>query len=374
MFRIQMLPVRHGDCLLVEYGDAAAPHRVLIDAGPYYAFDDVAGRIDELATSGLTFELFVITHVDTDHIDGAIKLLGARPEDIRFRDVWFNSWLHLRPERYLSSNAGDRLGPVHGEMLSALIEKHKLPWNEAFGGGPVSTGKTGTLLVKELPGQLKLTLLSPRPEELLALETPWAAEVRKKGFEPGSREGALAYLRRQANYRPPRDRLGDEKPDIRRLAEKPFSEHETPTNASSIAFLAEYQGTTCLFAGDAQPSVLEKTLKALPTYQLGRKLKVDALKVSHHGSRGNTSHDLLRMMECSHFLISSDGSGNANHPHPETIARLIQESPAGTQLWFNYRSDETKIWDDEFLKKRYKYEAHYPQDRDDGLVVALSEE
>ena len=31
MFRLEVLPARYGDCLWIEYGDAAAPRRILID-------------------------------------------------------------------------------------------------------------------------------------------------------------------------------------------------------------------------------------------------------------------------------------------------------------------------------------------------------
>ena len=33
MFRITMLPAEDGDCLLIETGEDAAPHRILIDGG-----------------------------------------------------------------------------------------------------------------------------------------------------------------------------------------------------------------------------------------------------------------------------------------------------------------------------------------------------
>ena len=46
MFKIEMWPAGHGDCLYIEYGEPAAPKRVLIDAGPYYAFKGLAKRID----------------------------------------------------------------------------------------------------------------------------------------------------------------------------------------------------------------------------------------------------------------------------------------------------------------------------------------
>ena len=372
MLKIQMLPVRHGDCLLIEYGDPGASHRVLIDAGPYYAFEDVTQRIDALADSGLTFKLFVITHVDTDHIDGAIKLLGARPEGISFDDIWYNGWMHLSPERYRSPEPEDRLGPVHGEMLSALIDTHNLPWNCAFDGRAARVTSDGSLPVVTLDGDLTLTLISPTQEELSKLEDVWPEQVRRYGFEPGSREEALEKLRKDARRRPPPDRLGGGRPDIPSLAKERFKEHVTETNASSIAFLAEHRGKSCLFAADAQPYVLEKTVQRLLAERGETRLQIDAVKVSHHGSRGNTSPALLRLLSCKHFLISTDGSGSSNHPHAETLARIVQECGPGVELWFNYRSDETKIWDDAYLKRRHEYQTHYPKEGEEGITVPLS--
>lgn len=371
MFRVEMLPVRHGDCIFLEYGAAADPHRVLIDAGPYYAFDDVSDRIDQLASSGLTFELFVITHIDADHIDGAIKLLGEHAQGVSFQDVWFNDWHHLRPGRQYSSAPADKLGPPHGEMLSALILERHLPWNVAFAGQPVSIEASGALPVKRLTGGLKLTLLSPSPQELANLDRVWEDEVRKWGLEPGSRQAVLERLRKDARYQPPPDLLGESRPDIRSLAKNRFAEHITESNASSIAFLAEYEGKRCLFAADAQPSLLARSLSRLSEYVPGKKLHLDALKVSHHGSRGNTDPALLRMLECKHFLISTNGAGRPRHPHAETISRIIQECGPNVELWFNYLSDTTEVWDDEGLRKRYQYVTHYPETEQGCMSLGL---
>ena len=370
MFTIEMLSAGHGDCLLLEYGDATAPHRVLIDAGPYYAFKECAWRIDTLVSSGLGFELLVVTHVDTDHIDGAIKLLDAPPTGIHFDDVWFNTWRHLRPGRSQTTDQADKLGPVHGEMLSGLIDLRKLPWNKAFGGGPVSLGEGAALPVKKLGGGLTLTLLSPSPEELLALEAVWQADVVSQGLEPGNRDDALKKLEKDARYHKPKDLLGDETPDMDKLLKTKFEEHMTESNASSIAFLAEYGDKSCLFAADALPSTLAASVKRLLKDRQEQKLHVDAVKVSHHGSRGNTSPELLRLLDCRHFLVSTNGAGKSAHPHAETIARIIKECGPGAELWFNYRSDENKVWDDQILIKRHQYVPHYPEE---GLVVPLSD-
>lgn len=365
MFRIEMLPAGHGDALLVEYGDAAAPHRVLIDTGPFYAYPSFAQRILDLGSSGQTLELLVVTHVDTDHVDGAIKLLAAAPTGITLRDVWFNGWQHLVPGR------AEKRGPVQGEMLSALIED-RLPWNVAFAGQAVTVKKGQPLPVRPLEGGLTLTLLSPEWKDLTVLNTHWEKEVRTAALDPGSRQQALDKLLKSPRYRP--RRAGP--PDVGALAAERFDEEgKTPSNASSIAFLAEYDGKTCLFAADAQPSRLVDSIKALLRERGERRLKVDAVKISHHGSRGNTSPELLSLLDCKHFLISTNGGGGfrSPHPHPQTIARIVTACGPGVELWFNYCSDLTRPWDDPGLKRRNEYETHYPPDGQEGLGVSVSD-
>jgi beta-lactamase superfamily II metal-dependent hydrolase len=373
MFHIEMLPAGIGDCLLVEYGDSCTPHWLLIDAGPYMAFKECAARINVLASSGLRLELLAVTHIDNDHIDGIIKLLDAPPAGIHLGDIWFNAWRHLRPERFRSSDQVDTLGPVQGEMLSARILECGLPWNDAFGGGPVSTGASPVLHTKELDGDLTLTLLSPRPEELLALEGTWEKVVRNAGLDPDSREEALEVLSRDTRYQALEDTLGEEIPDMDTLLKKRFSEHRTKSNASSIAFLAEHGGKSCLFTADAQPSILVASVNRLLQQRQEKTLHVDAVKVSHHGSRGNTSPTLLSLLDCRHFLVSTNGAGKSAHPHAEAIARIISKCGPNIELWFNYRSDENKIWDDPDLARQYQYVTHYPPKGQEGLVVPLSE-
>ena len=367
MFRIEMLPAGHGDSLLIEYGDAAAPHRVLIDAGPFYAYKSFAQRISDLASSGQTFELFVITHVDTDHIDGAIKLLGAAPSGITLRDVWFNGWDHLMPGR----KGKKERGPVQGEMLSALLKDNKLPWNAAFEGQAVTAEKGLPPPVKPLDGGLTLTLLSPEWKELINLNAQWATEVRAAGLEPGSRDKALEKLNKSPRYRP--RRAGP--PDIRALAAERFEEERSKTNASSIAFLAEYDGKRCLFAADAQPYRLVDSIQALLRQRGERRLKVDVVKLSHHGSRGNTSPELLKLLDCKHFLVSTNGGGGFKppHPHDEAIARVIEQCGPDVELWFNYCTKLTEPWNNPGLMQQHHYKVHYPEEGQEGLVVPVSE-
>src|SRR5438045_2654939 len=105
-----MLPAAQGDALWIEYGDPQRPRRVLIDGGTASSWQDgLRTRIESVPRDERHFELLIVTHIDADHIDGALALLTEESLDASFGDVWFNGWRHL-PETPLES-----LGPIEGE-------------------------------------------------------------------------------------------------------------------------------------------------------------------------------------------------------------------------------------------------------------------
>ena len=363
LFKIEMLPAGYGDCIYLEYGNPDFPHRILIDGGPYYAFQPLAERIKEMAKFDFTFDLLVVTHVDSDHVDGIVKLLGSNVSNLKngVGDIWFNAWKHFEKD------PEDLLGPLQGEMLSSLIEENELTWNQAFDDKAVANPNSSTLIRKDLPGGLKLTLLSPTKEELAKLKTVWIREVRKAGLEPGSRDQVLQLLSEDLRLQP-KDLLGEKSFDVSSLGSSQFEAEDSRTNASSIAFLVEYEGKKFIFAGDAHPDVMTASIKQFLDQRGEQSLKIDGFKLSHHGSKNNTSPDLLNLLCCKKFFISSNGS-RYQHPDPETVARIIKQNGPGVELFFNYNSTENSIWSDRTLQQHYRYKACYPPKRKEGLTI-----
>ena len=156
--RIEMLPALHGDCLFVEYGDSIRTRRLLIDGGPIATYRHLAARLDALPAGDRRFELVVMSHVDTDHVEGIVRLLANQPLPMRVIDLWFNGWSHL-------TSGGRVLGGKQGEFLSALIVRRfeEGQWNGAFSGQAVVVPDDGALPERTLAGGMKLTLLSPTP-------------------------------------------------------------------------------------------------------------------------------------------------------------------------------------------------------------------
>lgn len=373
MFNIHFLPADHGDCIWIEYGNGQETHRVLIDAGTQHSFAHLEKKIRDLTEDPLNFELFVITHVDADHIGGSLELLRKIKrlgKKIVFRDIWFNGWKHLVPE--------DLQGDLQGELVTNHLERRKLPWNSDFEKGAVIVPPDGDLPVRILPGGMRLTLFSPSREKLDLLHDRWEETILEAKLKLGGVKDKEEFFEGEEAG----DALGDEMPDVNALADADFKGGDrTVANGSSIAFLAEYDdGETpksCFFTGDAHADMLIESIVRLDAKDHRIKdlrLRTDLLKVSHHGSKNNISNDLLNRLDCSNFLFSTNGQ-QFKHPNPEGVARVIKYGRPSNgddpKLYFNYRSIYNEIWDDDDLRKQYDYRTEYPPKGKEGIVIEL---
>lgn len=332
---IEMLPAGHGDGLLLRYGKKGhAPARMLIDGGPYYTYDNLMRRLLQLPADDRVFEALVITHIDADHIDGVIRLLQEDLPSlgIQFNDVWFNG-----TEQMNQVMGADALGAKQGEYLQALITKKGLAWNRVFDGGPILARPDRPVT---LPSGAKVRVLSPNKVKLVALLENWSSVIADEGYTTGDVDEALKRLAKDKRLRP-----FDEKLDL--LGDGEERTDDTPdrslANGSSIAFVLEVGRRKVLLAGDAHHDVLVTSLDHFPGP--GKRLKIQALKLAHHGSIANLSTALLDRLDCTNFLISTNGS-YFDHPDNMCIETII-EAVDGANLWFNYATEKTTRWLDE---------------------------
>ncbi|SFR92021.1 hypothetical protein SAMN05428960_3196 [Mitsuaria sp. PDC51] len=377
VFRIELLPARHGDCLLLSYGDAARPHRVLIDGGPIGAYGALSARLAALPEDQRELELLVITHVDGDHIEGCLKLLN-HPELATFRDIWFNGWPHIAqelkepppaPRQAPSDEAGiHQRSAMQGTEISVRIDGRQ--WNAAFEGAPVFVPATGPLPVRELPGGLRLTLLSPTLDKLVKLRTAWSRALERAEVDPANEAALRARLDGRAAYRASGARLRptpDQMMSSAALALGPMD--DAVANGSSIAVIAEYAGRRLALLGDAHAPTLAATLGRLAAATGAATLRLDAVKLAHHGSAANLSPELLGRIECGTWLVSTDGS-LFQHPDDEAIHAVVRQVP-GARLFFNYRSDRTAPWGEPAMRAAHGHQAFYPRDPAAGIALDL---
>ena len=363
--RIEMGRALHGDCLFVEWGGANGKHRMLIDGGPIGAYEALERRIATLPADERLFELMVLSHVDTDHIEGMVRLFAEPAEKWPFKvkDVWFNGWRHMDEE--------DTLGGRQGEFFSALLQYRLRPgaWNGAFKGAVVVPA-SGPLPVVPLDGGMKLTLLSPTRQKLDKMREAWRKDLKASGIKPGDVDAAWEELGSQKKYLPDEGLLASSNSSIAEILKRQFKADNAAANGASIAFLAEHAAGSCLFLADAHPDVVTASLKRLLAERGAKRLKVDAVKVAHHGSKNNTDEDLVSLIDSPRFLFSTSGA-QFKHPDEEAIARII-DSAGGrpVTLYFNYVSEFNKRWQQRALQKEHKFSAVY-NEGEGPLVISV---
>lgn len=384
---IVVYPAKNGDCFLISYGEQEKEQKhLLIDCGyadtiKNYLKEDLT-RIDK---KGEILEKLILTHIDADHIQGAIRLLKDNNSQkfIEIKEIWHNTFRHLFEKKQLrihknqekileqiiqrgypakkSEIKGEQeISAEQGTTVGALILRGGYSWNSDFDRNAICTDFQREIIVDE---KAKLLLLSPNKEKLEKLKNLWKDELQRYGvnYDSGSSEFyddafemAMTWEKEMPKKRP--TRISAVKETIEELLQLPFEEDTTPTNGSSIAFLLQIQEKKILFLADAHPDLIVQSLKE---YQKDGIIMFDFIKVSHHGSFNNVSKDLLEKIDAPKYLISTNG-GRHNHPDKETIAHIISRpSDFHRKIYFNYVTDNSKYFDRDDWKKTYNYSIHY---------------
>jgi beta-lactamase superfamily II metal-dependent hydrolase len=359
---VEVLPASYGDCIFVTAPVDGGEYRILVDTGPDDAtWHRLAARIGEIepdSSGRRRIDLVIVSHIDHDHIGNSVRLLEDESLALDVGDVWFNGQRHL----------GVR-GVEEAEALTDVLGDRwdRLPWNAAFAGDAVkvpdqaedASGSYATIATT--PGHPTITVLSPSQRELDALAATWDSEIARLT----ARESNTTVERRAD--------LSASLQDLERVAGTPFREDRSRTNRSSIAVLIEHHGAGVLLGADAVPKLLGRNLVRLINDRIDDPPVIDAFKVCHHGSRGNTMDELIRLLVqvgTRHYLISTDGT-RFGHPDDEALARVVCHGGSGTQLWFNSPAAGTQRWIDRAAQPDAKFLAHAPTDTTSGTRLVL---
>lgn len=326
---------------------------MLVDTGPDECWPALKTRLAAIPTDSKgrrKLDLVVISHIDHDHIGAASDLFADKTLNLVFEDVWFNA----------PKMPADR-GVAEGNALAALLgaAAGKLPWNRAWAGRHAVTGAdAGFLQVAGKRGKPTITLLSPSPTALGAQFKVWDQAVAEVG-------------KAEADAIPPSAREVW-RPNLEALASRVTPTDRAAANGSSIALLLEHKGVSILLGADAHPTVLAPALRSLAASRLlPAPLEVDVFKLCHHGSRANTTLDLLSAVKAKHYVVSTNGA-IFGHPDDEAIARVILHGGQEPRLWFNYRTAKTSKWSTPELQQASAYETTLPQPGSTGIRIDLT--
>ena len=323
-FQLKILQAAHGDSVLIQGDFDGQPRNILIDGGPAktYQYHIYSGELKEvlqgIKDKKQRIDLLILTHVDDDHIAGLLSAFDNDGLLAQLTDkVWFNSGklifehFNKTPDAsnfvYLKGNntiVGEARATSIGQGVDFEGEiSAKGIWHQKL----IMAGKVH----KEFG--IKFTILSPTEKKLKSLLTVW----KKKS--PESLTGA-----KKGDYDKKFDTIldGDN-----------FEEDGSRTNGSSIAFIFEYNEKSLLLLGDAHNKIIVNSLEQLG-YSEQNPINVDYVKLSHHGSKKNTSIELLKMLDCNNFIFSSNTEIHSL-PNKTTIARIVTQKPQANLL-FNY--------------------------------------
>lgn len=389
MINIEVFPASYGESILVSLGEADVKN-ILIDCGFVSTYNNhIKKRLLELAKNGQVIDLFVLTHFDADHIRGAISFLKENGSDsksniIRIHDIWINMLRHVRvssnkmglsdqdkmklktilKKRYpieLFNRYADYISSSDSLTLSKLICNGNYENNKSFNGDLIVVNNETNVV--NLDGGIKIKILSPIVDKIEELNKLWVKELLKLGLKTNfDNNGELseAFEKLLVNIIPNINRgllrnCSNEKDIVKVLSENDvFLEDTDAVNGSSIAFILEYEEKRILFLGDSHPSVIEKQIKK-ELRGKNYKLKVDLMKVSHHGSSGNITKELLEIIECDKFLICTNGA-QYSHPDPESISRIITANRDKKKIIImNYETPSIKKFLNKDMMEKYKY-------------------
>ncbi|MCF2304895.1 MBL fold metallo-hydrolase [Photobacterium carnosum] len=272
----------HGDSLLIS----TQKTKVLIDGGTPNTYGQIINTLDDNSLSAV-----FVTHVDYDHIGGIINLI----EDDNYNID--NCIFYMNHPDLICEYQGNKVGFKHGDTVNDLLKRRKKTFNSIKSQDIINID------------DIQLLALSPTENDILELHKNWNAN---KFYI----DDQLTYIKRQKNN-------GD------------------IINKSSIVLIITHNNINILLLGDAHAKPTCEELIKLG-YSIKKPIFLDLIKISHHGSKHNTSKELLELVDCTNFYISTNG-GNYNHPDKETIKLLADratELNTTFNIYLNYDIEE----------------------------------
>ena len=261
MLQVYAYNAGKGDCIRLHFADT---HNIFIDTGVSRFAPMCEHLCNQIKQSGETLDALILTHMDDDHIGGILACLRKKVYQCPFREVWMNhSGNSFFEDRQLSVRQNDE---VYGRLKNQgvrICTAHKGDCRYCAGA--------------------KIEVIWPETDP---------SDAKCLRYQE-------VQLARHSDYHI----------SLSALAEMPLLKHDTSqSNKNSLVFTFEFENHRLLFTGDAWA---EDVVKAQGTY--------DLVKIPHHGSAKNISKAYPESIQCTNFLICTDG---VNHPDKQTIAKL----------------------------------------------------
>jgi len=338
-----------GDCIFLvmkDEMDNSCFHimmdcNVLTDEIKAYIRDELYKRID----------ILIVTHIDSDHANGITKLM-RNPDfaDMQIGMILFNGFQPqteqpqtLPPKtveklqtvaELLPPTVDEAFQKTNGMDAACLItELNKHPqWKAVWRQTPILAGETMPLGNNEKWGRLRV--LSPTQDAMDNLLHDVKLEYAKRLSSAPPNEDfldqdkyyelmlRLAELRKRPSFARKTNAEAITKEKLNKSAKIDAEENGvTNANKASLAFCWEggEEVKRILLMGDAVSSQVVNELNGIEN---GR-IWFEAVKVSHHGSKHNTSIELNTKVDSAHYFFT--GGKDNEGPDIETVAKIAMK-------------------------------------------------
>ncbi|MCK5111162.1 MAG: MBL fold metallo-hydrolase [Arcobacteraceae bacterium] len=295
---IYALDAGNGDCILIHQIDTNK--KILIDSGPSKGKGriNVQNALREILAEDNLIDLAILTHNDDDHIGGYKSLIENKI--IIITKFIFNNSDYIKD---IFSTSDKKYSYKQDIKLQDLLNNKDIELLNFYNEN--NTKKLTDFIFNDF----KFNFLSPNKSKLDCLHK-W---INKKDKEENKKQ--------IQKFSSPLDKnnICKEFDDIlNKLKLNDIFEEDTGApNGSSLAFSLSIGSCNFLFLGDAHSSLIEQEIPKL------KNKKFDLCKLSHHGSKKNTSKSLLKTFTCNDYLICSDGCNNHAHPSLYSIGRIF---------------------------------------------------
>jgi beta-lactamase superfamily II metal-dependent hydrolase len=386
---IEMFPAENGDAFLIRLDNKM---NILVDMGYIDTYKTyIKDRLIKIKSENQCINLLIITHIDEDHIEGALEFLkengnADNPNIIEVKEIWHNSYRHLQfdkekvcniqsfekeqLEEIKLSNSGvvskgiNETNPVsakHGSTLAGYLyglgyANNK--WNASFNFQAVRSDKKNENEIDDI----KIYLLSPDTNKLRVLSRLWIDKLQKIDSNFSISDEEIfddAYEMYIKKIKPiinidESKNISSSSMDFETIISNSIEQDSkdlSKSNGASIAFILEYKDKKTLFLGDSHEDIIMESLERYK--ESGKALKFDAVKVSHHGSIKNNSK-WIGAVAADNYLISTNGEDH-NHPDKEVIAKILKSSRQKKTLYFNYPVSICNDIQKNMLLEKYNY-------------------
>lgn len=378
MLTIKLFPAGYGDCIMISAGNKNQ-FNILIDGGLAKTYQKyIKCEICNMKNLEQKIDLMICTHMDNDHIGGLVQVLENITSDF-IENIWYNGFLQIIDRKFYSQENNDftdrdnkilntiisqgtlpngvqEIGINEGMSLGVLIEERKIPLNSVTNGQAICSETIECM--NQIAENTFISVLGPSKRNLIEVQDYWKNDMlsRNYTFRVSNKIKLIKAFEFQlenikAIYANEKYKICENE-DLEKYIGDLCEKDGSIVNRSSISFILDYENKKYLFLGDA---VIDETLLNNIEKVVGHRFHFSAIKLPHHGSRYNITHDFIRRYTADEYYCLTN-SKIYNHPDLEVLATIICKCSHFKKIVFNYPIEKAYFLNKEQWKKKYNYE------------------